>query len=71
MEEVFTVAEHDPKQSLLVDHFIYSGLFVTRPCHNILVVRGDVTAQDRRGFLGLRKKKKLNKSWRQFTFPDV
>lgn len=43
----------DPKQSFLVDHFIYSGLLVTRACHNVLVVCRDVAAQDRWGFLGL------------------
>lgn len=57
----------DPKQSVLVDHFIYSGLLVTRACHNILVVCGDVTAQDRRGFLGLKKIKKTNKKKKHFS----
>lgn len=37
----------------LVDHLVNGGLLVPRARHDVLVVCGDVAAQDRGGFLGL------------------
>lgn len=45
-------------RSTLVDHFIDCGLLVTRASHDVFVVRRDVAAKDRRGFFGLRKRKR-------------
>lgn len=39
----------------LVNHFVYSGLFVTGSGHDVLVVGRDVAAQHRRGLLRLQK----------------
>lgn len=39
-----------------VYHLIYGGLLVPRACHDVFVVPGDVAAQHRRTFFGLRER---------------
>lgn len=43
--------------SRLIHHFVDGRLFVTRSGYDVLVVSGNVAAQHRRGFFGLKRKR--------------
>lgn len=48
----------------LIHHLIHSSLLISRPCDDILIIRGDVAAQDRRGLLGLEREGERGKEIR-------